>query len=73
MRHLFSNRPVRDGGAVTAGRDLRSVHSAHSSVVEMIINTRPCACLNCETAERIWINFVSGGGGGGYTEFGKVI
>lgn len=65
MRHLFSNRPVHDGGAVRADRDLRSVHSAHSyHKMEMIINTRPCACCNCETAERILINFFLGGGGG---------
>ena len=57
MRHIFSNRPVHDGDAVRAGRDLHSLHSTHSYVIEMIINTRSCACFNCETAERILINF----------------
>ena len=38
MRHVCSNRPVHDGSAVRVGRDLRSVHSAHSyGIMEMIL------------------------------------
>lgn len=64
MRHLFSNRPVHDGGALRADRDLLSVHSAHSyHKMEMTINNRPCPCFNCETAKWILIKFYFGGRG----------
>ena len=64
IRHLFRSRLIHDSGAVRADRDLRSVHNAHSyRIMEMIINTRPYARFNCETAERILIRFCFLGGG----------